>query len=151
MMPLCFAGAAAEDVSDLEAALAEPISLSIQQDSLENCLQEVAKKTRDKHAGFAIKISGSDLASEGLTRNQSIRGFEAADRPGAEILTQLLIRANPDRNVTEASDPRLKLVWVVSADPSDADKQVILITTRAAAKKRGDKLPRVFRTTEDAR
>jgi hypothetical protein len=37
-----------------------------------------------------------------------------------------------------------QLSWVVGADPANAKRKVVLITTRAAATKRGDKLPEVF-------
>ena len=36
------------------------------------------------------------------------------------------------------------LIWIVAANPDDAEKLAILITTRAGATKRGDKLPKVF-------
>lgn len=143
-LAICFAGpATAEDVSDQEAALAESVSLSVERDSLERCIQALAKAVRAKRE-VTIKIVGKDLQLEGITRNQAIRDLAAVDRPAAEILTDLVIRANPDRDVTDSRDPKLKLIWVAGVDPDDADKPVILITTRAAAAKRGDKLPLVF-------
>ena len=145
-MAVCFAElAAAEDIGDQEAALAEPVSLTIEQDSLERCVQALEKKVRAKRPEVAIKFARQDLLLEGITINQTVRDYEAIDRPAAEVLTNLLMRAFPGRPVKNSRDPELKLIWVEGATPEDADMQVILITTRDAAAKRGDKLPQVFR------
>ena len=135
---------AAADAGKLEDALAEPVSIKIEQGSLELCLRAVEKKVRASHPDFAITILGEDLQKEGITRNQSIRDFEATDKPAAEVLTELVMRGYPSSDVTGPSDPRLKLIWIVGFHPDDADKLAILITTRDAAKSRGDKLPKVF-------
>ena len=142
---LCWTGlAAAEDAGKLEDALAESISLKLERASLEECLKAVAQKSRAKHDGFTIKILGEDLQREGITRNQSIRGYEATDKPVAEILTDLVLRGDPSSGTKDPADQGLRLIWIVAANPDDAEKLAILITTRAGAAKRGDKLPKVF-------
>jgi hypothetical protein len=122
--------------------------MSFDQMSLEESLNVLAKKVAAKHDGFVIKIIYIDLQFEGLTRNQTIRNYEAKDKPAAEILTELMQRGNSNRDVTDPRDPKQKLIWIVGANPDDADKLAILVTTRAAAKKRGDKLPKVFQFKE---
>lgn len=139
----------AADANKLERALAEPVSVKIDQGSLEMFLQAVEKKVRASHPDFAIKILGKDLQTEGLTRNQAIRNFEATDKPAAEVLTDLVLRGNAFSDVKDPSDPRLKLIWIVGPHPDDAEKLAILITTRDAAKNRGDKLPKVFQPKEE--
>ena len=140
--------AAANDAGKLEDALAEPVSLKIERASLEDCLKMLAQKVRAEHAGFSIKILGDDLKLEGITRNQSIRDYEATDKPAAEILTDLVLRGDPSVGTKDPRDPELRLIWIVAADPDNAEKLSILITTRPAAKKRGDKLPKVFHPKE---
>ena len=130
--------------SKLEDALAEPASVQIEHASLEECLNLLAKKVRAKHDTFTIKIVGNDLKLEGITRNQVIRDYAATDKPVAEILTDLVLRADPSSGTKDPSDPELRLIWIVAANPDDAEKLAILITTRAAAAKRGDKLPKMF-------
>ena len=142
---LCFAGpAAADDAGKMEEALAEPVSLNFDANSLELSLESLAELVGKRHSGFAIKIMGKDLEQEGITRNQTIRNYEAADKPAAEILTELVMKADFSAVSKDPADPKLRLIWIVAADPDDAEKLAILITTRAAAKTRGDKLPKVF-------
>lgn len=140
--------ATAEDAGKLEDALAETVSLKIERSSLEECFNALANKVRAEHAGFTIKIIGDDLKFEGITRNQSIRDYEATDKPVAEILTDLVLRGDPNVGPKDASDPQQKLIWIVAANPDDAEKLAILITTRAGAAKRGDKVPKFFQPKE---
>jgi hypothetical protein len=46
--------------------------------------------------------------------------------------------------VQDPSEANQKLVWVIGPDPDDAGKQVVLITTRAAAAAKNYKLPSPF-------
>jgi hypothetical protein len=65
---------------------------------------------------------------EGITKNQSF-GLDERDLPAEEILQKVMLLANPDG----------KLVYVLK--PGDDGAERIIITTRAAVAKRGDKLP----------
>jgi hypothetical protein len=80
--------------------------------------------------GIKIEILGPDLQLEGITKNQAIRDLNEKDKPAAEILRNIMSKANPDG----------KLVYVVKPR-APGGEEVLFITTRAAAKKRGDKLP----------
>ena len=79
--------------------------------------------------GVEIVILGSDLQLEGITKNQSF-GLDERDQPAVEILTKILKLANSDG----------KLVYVIKPRQAGGEP-IIFVTTRAAAKKRGDPLP----------
>jgi hypothetical protein len=73
-----------------------------------------------------MEIVGPDLQLEGITKNQSF-GLDEQDKTAEQILKAVMQKANPDG----------KLVYVVTKQNGE---EVILITTRAAAQKRGDTL-----------
>jgi eukaryotic-like serine/threonine-protein kinase len=83
------------------------------------------------------------LKIEGITRNQSIRDFDQKDQTVADILTALVRKANPVTTVKDPSEKDQKLVWVIGPDP-EGGKEVVLITTRAAAGAKKYVLPGVF-------
>jgi hypothetical protein len=56
----------------------------------------------------------------------------------ADILTALVLKANPDPAVTSARDPQCKLIWLI--DPARPGGQ-IRVSTRAAAAANGWTLP----------
>ena len=72
------------------------------------------------------------LQLEGITKNQSF-GLDEKNKPADEILRNIMLKANPDG----------KLVYVVKSKQPGGE-EVLLITTRAAAGKRGDTLPPEF-------
>ena len=73
--------------------------------------------------------------------------FVIKDKPFSEVLTGLVLTANPDQSVEKPSDENQKLVWVIGPDPKAPQNQIILITTRKAAldPERKFKLPAVFK------
>lgn len=148
---LSFAVAGGAEPSMLEMILASKASLVFQRASFGEALERLQTQVRIRAETFHIKVIDKDLKLEGITRNQSLRDFQQEDKTAAEILTALVIAANPDRAVTEASDPRLQLIWIVGSDPDSLEREVVLITTRNSAKMRGDKLPEIFRTAAQAR
>ncbi len=93
---------------------------------------------------FAIKIIGDDLKIDGITRNQSIRDFKQENQTVADVLTALVRKANPVTTVKDPSETDQKLIWVIGPDPDDASKQIVLVTTRAAAATKKYTLPDVF-------
>jgi len=117
--------------------LAAQTSLSFTKESLE---QAVALLAED--IGVEITIAGGDLQLDGITKNQSL-GLDLRDRPAGEILLEILLRANPDRQATGPADPRQKLVYVIEPTTTGAAERII-VTTRTAAAKRGDSLPEPF-------
>ena len=96
--------------------------------------------------GVPIELLGRDLESEGITKNQSF-GLDLRDRPAAEILLAVLRQANPDRTTSSPADPEQKLVYLVR-ETVGLQAGAIVVTTRAAAKERGNKLPAVFEPPE---
>jgi hypothetical protein len=121
----------------IEDRLAKTTSLSFPKDSLERALELLAED-----AGVEITIQGADLQLDGITKNQSLT-LDLRDRPVREILLEILLKANPDRTAAGPADPRQKLVYVL--DPGTAaGPGRIIVTTRTAAEKRGDRLPDVF-------
>jgi hypothetical protein len=119
----------------LAEKLAAPVSLSFDRDTLEMAVSYLADEL-----GTPIEILGGDLQLEGITKNQSF-GLAIENRPAAEVLLEICRQANPDKTATGVADPKQKLVYVVREDR-------IVITTRTAAEKRGEKLPEVFNTTQ---
>jgi hypothetical protein len=108
------------------AALEKRISLSFPRDTLDKSMEMLSKEIDAE-----VVILGKDLQLEGITKNQSF-GLDERDQIAGEILRKVLKLANSDG----------KLVYVVK--PKDGQGEAIFITTRAAAAKRGDRLPAEF-------
>ena len=107
--------------ADALGKLKKKMTLTFAKDTLEKTIQMISDET-----GVPMEIAGPDLQLEGITKNQSF-GLDEQDKTAEQILKVVLQKANPDG----------KLVYVVTKlDGADA----ILITTRAAAEKRGDTL-----------
>ncbi len=115
-----------KDSASAAAALAKPITLSFPRDTLERCLELLAKEI-----DVEIIIQGADLQAEGITRNQSF-GLDERQQPAGEILNRVLQLANPAG----------KLVYVIR--PQADGREAIVITTRNVATQRGDHLPAEF-------
>jgi len=90
-----------------------------------------------------LEIAGRDLQLEGITKNQSF-ALELRDRPAAEILQSVLLRANPDRTASGPTDVKQKLVYVVRESQGERPGAIV-VTTRTAANRRGEQLPDVFK------
>lgn len=112
------------ETMSIEERLAQKVSLSFQRNTLEKAVELLAEEL-----AVDIEILGSDLQLEGITKNQSF-GLDEKDVAGKKILARIL----------ELSSPEGKLVYVIRNKP-DSNEQMIAITTRAAAAKRGDKIP----------
>jgi serine/threonine protein kinase len=114
-------------VQSAAEALERKITLSFPRESLESALALVAREI-----DVPIVILGADLQLEGITRNQSVNNFDQRDQPADAVLRKLLLLANPDG----------KLVYLLKPDNSGCE--TVQISTRAAASKRGERLPRGF-------
>jgi hypothetical protein len=125
--------AEAASPATIDERLKEKTTLRFAREELEAALNTFAADV-----GVPIEILGPDLQLDGITRNQ-LFGIDLADRPAEEILVEILRRANPDKLATGPADLRQKLVYVVR-------KNGIVITTRSAVEKRGERLPAVFRS-----
>jgi eukaryotic-like serine/threonine-protein kinase len=141
-LALTFSSVAADE--PLANVLKKKVSLVSERETLETALAALAAKAQAEQPGFDIKILANDLKFEGITRNQVIRNLSQEDKPIAEILTAIVMKGNPNVGVKDPTAPELQLIWIIGPDPDEPKRQVILITTRSAAKKRGDMLPKVF-------
>ena len=108
--------------ADALGKLEQKITLVFAKDTLEKAIQLVSEEI-----GVPMEIVGPDLQLEGITKNQSF-GLDERDRSARAVLAAILAKANPDG----------KLVYVVRKVDG---VEKIFITTRAAAAKRGEKLP----------
>jgi hypothetical protein len=136
-------------IGSLQELLEYKLNLSFPQQSLDFAMRDVATDVRDELPDlpfpFDIKLLGKDLEGNGITQNQQIRDFEAHDKPLKEILTALVMKANPITTVKAPNEADQKLIWVVGPDPANPSQNCILITTRDAAAQKGYTLPDVFR------
>jgi hypothetical protein len=101
-----------------------------------------AVKLLEDEIGVKIEIQGKDLELDGITKNQSF-GIDMRDKPAEEILLSIVLRANPEKTESPTEEKQ-KLIYVVKEN-HEGGGDVIWITTRAAAMKRGDKIPDVFK------
>lgn len=117
--------------------LDRPMSISFLQLSLQFAVDAVVdefKQTLPADSTMpAVRIIGSDLEKNGITQNQQIRGFERDGQPLRNVLTDLVLGANPDKTATGPTDPKQSLVWVVHPQGKPPEETEILITTRDAA------------------
>ncbi len=103
------------------------ITVSFDRNTLEKALQLVGEEI-----GVPVIILGKDLQIEGITKNKSF-GLSEQDKPAKEILQKIMLNANSDG----------KLVYVVR--PAEGGTgEAVYVTTRAAAKERGETLPAEF-------
>src|SRR4051812_10815362 len=86
----------AQERRTLDEILASKITFEFQQDSLERAAAALVAKVRKKGEAFEVKLIGKDLQLEGITKNQTIRNFHPEDKTVAEILTALILKANPN-------------------------------------------------------
>lgn len=148
---ICFtalATCANEVAESLDTTLRRRTSFSVETDSLTRTLSLFAEQIRKDDPEFAIEILADDLKQEGITRNVAIRNLKLEDKSVAEVLTAIVIKANSSSAVKSPDDPQLRLIWILGSDPKNAKRRIVLVTTRAAAKKRGDTLPDGFEASK---
>jgi hypothetical protein len=112
--------------SSTTTKLEQKMTLVFGKETLERSIQRISEEIE-----VPIDILGADLQLEGITKNQSF-GLQARDKTAREILSEILAKANPDG----------KLVYILVR--SEAGRETIAITTRAAVSKRKDTLPPEF-------
>jgi hypothetical protein len=108
------------------------ISLSSPRQTLEEAVEMFGRE-----AGITVEIAGSDLQLDGITKNQSF-AVEAQDLPAGQVLEKILLQASPDG----------KLVYIIKVDPETPSPR-LLVTTRAAAARRGDRIPSATERTSN--
>ncbi|GAA5506254.1 serine/threonine protein kinase [Novipirellula caenicola] len=131
------AASAPKKTYTLDELLSEKMSVTFDQESLEfgiNIIgEQFAASLPEGTEVPPMRIVGGDLQKMGITQNQQIRGFAKKDMPFRQVLTDLLLGANPDKTATGSHDVKQALIWVVADDPSRPGKKELLITTRQAA------------------
>ena len=132
----------------IEELLKSSMSVDIPQQDLNLAIADIVTDVRSSITGlpfeFDIKIDGNDLMDEGITRNQAIRDFVMENQPLEEILTGIVMKANPVTTVQSPTEKDQKLVWLITDDPLKAGNKIILLTTRKAAETKQYTLPAVF-------
>ncbi len=132
----------------IDALLESKMSMMFDQTSLDFAVKDLEAIVKDQYPDlafpFAIKILGGDLQLNGITQNQQIVNFRHENETLSDILTAIVMKANPITTVKKPSEMDQKLIWVVGPDPENKDRNIILITTRDAAKERNYKLPQPF-------
>ena len=132
----------------IEELLKSSMSVDIPQQDLNLAIADIVTDVRSSITGlpfeFDIKIDGNDLMDEGITRNQAIRDFVMENQPLEEILTGIVMKANPVTTVQSPTEKDQKLVWLITDDPLKAGNKIILLTTRKAAETKEYTLPAVF-------
>lgn len=122
-------------VASLEDVLNQRVSFAADKQTLGEALQQLSAEVVAAHprSELAIQILAKDLELEGISRNQFVGPFEVKDLRVAVVLTMILRQANP---LKEAPIDKQMLVWVRGPDPKDANRTIVLITTRKAAAKK---------------
>ena len=112
-----------EDVSE------SPMSVDIPQQDLNLAIADIEMDVKNSNRGlpfeFVIKIDGNDLMDEGITRNQAIRDFVMENKPLEEILTGIVMKANP---VTTVQSPTEKIKNLFGSLPMTQSKQAIRLS-----------------------
>ena len=126
--------------------MAEIRTIEIANDDLNIAVDKIVSEVKDDFPAlsfdFQIVINGNHLMDDGITKNQRLVDFKVADKPLGDILADFVFQANPDKTSTGPNDAKTKLIWVLhSPEPG---KQIVLITTRAAAAREGYTLPKQF-------
>jgi serine/threonine protein kinase len=138
----------AAPAKEIEEWLATPITIRIEQDSLENVLQAVATELKDASGSatdpLPMAIQGAAFQKDGITRNQQVRNFEFTNTPIRQVLTGLARRANPVTTVQAPNEKDQKVVWVILDDPTTPSKRKLEFTTRAWAQANNAPLPNEF-------
>ena len=116
-------------------------------------LQSIATEVTEQYPSlpfkFQIELIGTDLVKEGITQNQRPGDFTAENVPLSKILTEIMVRANPDKSLSGPNDARCKLVWLIADDPKQPGQKIVQVTTRAAATERNLTLPVEFQIRSD--
>ncbi len=97
---------------------------------------------------LAIRLIGNDLQRDGITQNQRPGRLKLDDKSVAEILTEIMVRCNPNKDISGAGDLNCKLVWAIGDDPEQPGQNAILITTRQGVLEKELTLPAAFQIKE---
>ena len=131
---------------NVDEMLDREMTVSFDQESLEFALEAIVNAFQEGlPAGSEMPkavIVGGDLELMGITQNQQVRDFSKDQKPLRQVLTDLVLQANPDKSATGPSDLKQSLIWVVTN--GEQGKKEIRITTRQAAEREGYQVPKEF-------
>lgn len=127
--------------SKRDLKVANPPDLNLLMSDLE---QEIIEDFPRLPFQFRIRLLGPDLQVEGITQNQRPGELNIQQLSLAEILTKIMVSANPTKEISGPADPRCKLVWAIADDPDKTGQKIIVITTRNAAQRKKYQLPSAF-------
>lgn len=134
---------------NLDELLQAKVEFSVTSDDMINVMNQLQESLTATYPGlpfpFVIRLVGKDLSAEGITQNQRISNFSSTDQTLDEVLTRLVVIANPDKASASPRDEKQKLLWVVGPNPDNPEQMAILITTRKAAVRDMLELPEPFR------
>jgi hypothetical protein len=123
--------------------VANPPDLNLLMSDIESDVNEDYRRLPFK---FRIRLMGSHLEEEGITKNQRPGELDLQQQSLGEILTSIMVGANPSKDISGPGDPNCKLIWVIAEDPDEPGSQAVLITTRKAAAANSYVLPDDFKT-----
>lgn len=125
----CMGGAsrahAAEPAKSAAEALKKKMALTFERNSFEDTMGIVSGEI-----GVPIEFMGGDLQADGITRHKGLT-LNEPEQPAGELIRKILKMADPDG----------RLVYIIK---TKSGTETLVITTRAAAEARGDKLPAEF-------
>ncbi len=130
-----------------EELLGRTYDFSIGSEDMINVAKLIQDEIRSEYQGlpfeFRIRLMGKDLEVGGITQNQRVSDFTMEGKSLSEVLTGIMIKANPIPNVPDPSELDQQLIWVLAMDPDDG-KPSVLVTTRVAAEREKYALPKPF-------
>lgn len=125
----CMGGAsrthAAEPAKSVADALKKKMALTFERNSFEDTMKIISDEI-----GVPIEFMGGDLQADGITRHKGLTLNEPEQTSGELI-----------RKIFKMADPDGRLVYITK---TKSGTETLVITTRAAAQARGDKLPAEF-------
>jgi hypothetical protein len=116
---------AAEPGASAAEALKKKMALTFERNSFEDTMGIVSDEI-----GVPIEFMGGDLQADGITRHKGLT-LDEPEQPAGELIRKILKKADPDG----------RLVYLIK---TKSGTETLVITTRAAAEARGDKLPAEF-------
>ncbi|MBM3998293.1 MAG: hypothetical protein FJ297_01920 [Planctomycetes bacterium] len=134
--------------TSLEEMLEQKLTVRFEDTALDAAMASMVRTVREAYPGlsfeFEIILAAKEILKDGVAKNQPIGAFAVEDGSVGEILTSLVLRANPNASIRDPSNFEQRLIWVVGEDLDNGGKKVILVTTRDAAADNGIAIPKVF-------
>jgi len=131
------------DDSEVERLLTTKIDFEYKGGSLGEVILALETKLAS-NGKLKIEILSKDLQNEGITKNQRLGRLSFKNESVGQVLTAIMIQANPRTGLSTPSDEKQVLVWAPKKETKISAKAIVFVTTRVGATKRKLKLPRAF-------